>query len=87
MSMSEDEKMKIISGNTLAFNVVRYYWHIGRAIRDLLGKSTIELDLGSIINFGDALGNCQKKELPTKFQRITLSNIPDYVGMHIVFLT
>lgn len=30
--MSEDEEMKIISGNTLAFNVIRYYWHIGRCI-------------------------------------------------------
>jgi len=84
---TDEEKEKAFKSNTLASNVIRYYWHVGRAVTNLLGKTVIEIALGSIIAFGDASSYREGKALPTKYHRITLSNIPDYTGMHSVFIT
>ena len=83
---SNEEKKKVLQSTTLAFNLIRYYWHVGQAVADLSGKTTIEIALGSIIAFGDTASDRERNGLPTKYHRITLSNIPDYTGMHSFFV-
>lgn len=83
---TDEEQEKVFNNNTLAFNLIRYYWHVGRAVSDLSGKTTIEIALGSIISFGDTASDREGNGLPTKYHRITLSNIPDYTGMHSLFV-
>jgi len=74
---TDEEKEKAFESNSLAWNVIRYYWHVGRAVADMLGKTAIEIALGSIISFS----------IDQKYHRITLSNIPDYTGMQSVYIT
>jgi hypothetical protein len=81
---TDEEKEKVFRSNTLAFNMIRYYWHVGRAVANMLGKTAIEIALGSIISFSS---DRECSALPTKYHRITLSNIPDYTGMQSVFIT
>lgn len=81
---TDEEKEKAFESNSLAWNVIRYYWHVGRAVADMLGKTAIEIALGSIISFSI---DQECSALPTKYHRITLSNIPDYTGMQSVFIT
>lgn len=82
-----EERKKFFQSNTLAFNLIRYYWHVGKALSALSDKITLEIDLGSVIGLGPNAENRQENGLPTKYHRITLSNIPDYTGMLSVFIT
>ena len=84
-SASDDANRMVVKSNNLAVNLIRYYWHVGRALLDLSGKITLEVDLGSIVALGAA--DRDTRSLPTKYHRITLSNIPDYTGMLSVFTT
>ncbi len=81
-----DEKEEVLDSVDLHSNLIRYYWHVGRAVADLSGKTTIEIALGSIISFGDTGSDREGNGLPTKYHRITLSNIPDYTGMLSFFV-
>jgi len=81
---TDEEKEKAFKSNSLASNVIRYYWHVGRAVADMLGKTAIEIALGSVISFSS---DRECSALPTKYHRITLSNITDYMGMQSVFIT
>ena len=78
-TQTDEEKKKVMQSNTLAFNLIRYYWHVGKALSDLTGKTTIEISSGNIIAFGDV-------DNPTNYHRISLSNVPDYTGMMSVFV-
>jgi len=55
-------------------------------VANLSGKATVEIALGSIIAFGDTASDREGNGLPTKYHRITLSNIPDYTGMLSMFV-
>lgn len=81
---SDEENKKVLKVNMLAFNLIRYYWHNGRAIRDLSGKTILEVALGDVIALGETLDDRKDKLLQSKYHRITLSNIPDYTGLLIV---
>lgn len=81
-----EEKENVLNSVSLHTNLIRYYWHVGRAVADLSDKATIEIALGSIISFGDTESNREGNGLPTKYHRITLSNIPDYTGMLSFFV-
>eukprot|EP00578_Thalassiosira_sp_NH16_P030003 CAMPEP_0181080430 /NCGR_PEP_ID=MMETSP1071-20121207/2563_1 /TAXON_ID=35127 /ORGANISM="Thalassiosira sp., Strain NH16" /LENGTH=1044 /DNA_ID=CAMNT_0023161907 /DNA_START=65 /DNA_END=3199 /DNA_ORIENTATION=- len=76
---------KIRDANSLCKNVIRYYWNVGKVISNLSGKISIEIALGSIISLGT--NSDDRNDLPTKYHRISLSNIPDYTGMLSVFCT
>ncbi|KAL7553951.1 hypothetical protein ACHAWF_017877 [Thalassiosira exigua] len=84
---TEEEKTRVYYSNALAFNLIRYYWHVGKALDALAGKVVLEVDLGSILSLGASSSYRESNCLPNKFQRITLSNIPDYSGMLSVFIT
>lgn len=81
-----EEKGNVLKSVNLYTNLIRYYWHVGRAVADLSDKTTIEIALGSIISFGDTGNDREGNGLPTKYHRITLSNIPDYTGMLSFFV-
>lgn len=83
---TREEKEKVLNNISLFNNLIRYYWHVGRAVADLSGKTTIEIALGSILSFGDTASDRDGNALPTKYHRITLSNIPDYTGMLSFFV-
>ena len=73
--------------NTFAKSVIRYYWNVGKTLNDLSEKVSLEIQLGSIIAL-EAVANYRESiGLPAVYQRISLSNIPDYVGMLSVFCT
>ena len=78
---------KVRKSNSLAKNVVRYYWNVGKALNDLSGKVSMEIALGSIVALGANREERQNDALPTNYHRISLSNIPDYTGMLSVFCT
>ena len=73
------------SENTLAKNVILYYWNVGKTLNDLSDKVHLELALGSILALGGETADRGSLGLPTRYHRISLSNIPDYVGMLSVF--
>ena len=81
-----EEKKHVLNSVNLYTNLIRYYWHVGRAVADLSDKTTIEIALGSIISFGDTGSDREGNGFPTKYHRITLSNIPDYTGMLSFFV-
>lgn len=71
--------------NTLARNVIQYYWNVGKTLNDLSDKVHLELAIGSVLVLGGETADRESLGLPTRYHRISLSNIPDYVGMLSVF--
>ena len=85
-SNSDEENKRIDDGNSLASNVIRYYWDVGKAISNLQDNISVEVDLGSVVDIGNETTERETNQLPTKYHRITVSNIPDYTGMQIILI-
>eukprot|EP00978_Attheya_sp_CCMP212_P006485 scaffold14886_cov44-Attheya_sp.AAC.3 len=88
----QDEGPYLLCETNLFECVLSFYSNVGHAINQLVTESnlTIELKHGSILGFGNAMKEPStrrsKSSLPLAYDRIYLSNVPDYTGMLSIFI-
>jgi tetratricopeptide (TPR) repeat protein len=69
--------------------VSKFYWNAAKAMRNIRDHLVLEVSLGGITDFGGLvqydIAKRQQHGLPTRYDRILMSNIPDYTGMLSTF--
>jgi tetratricopeptide (TPR) repeat protein len=69
--------------------VSKFYWNAAKAMRNIRDHLVLEVSLGGITDFGGLvqhnIAERQRHGLPTRYDRILMSNIPDYTGMLSTF--
>ena len=64
-----------------------FFWNVAHALTNLHGAGVLRLELsfGSLTHFCRGIQDDPSRPYPSKFHRMFLSNVPDYIGLLSIF--